>query len=315
MDAENFAEWMHRQGRQVIRTASSYWYAAGPRVYQAFPYHNLICPPEQEIRQLMVKHGIVSLRYSTPLDFPDGRISYHIVLHNPYSLETLKSQARNGVKRGLARCSIEQVSFERLATEGWALQQDTLDRQDRLRSMKQAEWERICRSAEGLPGFEAWAAVARGELAAALIVCRIGSTWNVPYALSHRKFLNDHVNNALFYSVSCNLLARDGVDGIFFTVQSLDAPASVDDFKFRMGLAAIPVRQRVDFHPWLRSLTTRGAHNLLSRWLQRDESNPTVAKAEGMLRFYLDGRRSLCEQSWPECLLPRKEEILSSVGD
>jgi hypothetical protein len=313
MNADIFAEWLRRQGHQVFRTASSYWYDAGPRVFQAFPYHWLISPSQEEIDGLLKTHKAVSVRYSTLLNSSVGKVSYHIILHNPYNMDMLKSQSRNGVKRGLNRSRVEQISFERLAKEGWNLQRDTLDRQNRLRSMTQAEWERICRSAADLPGFEAWAAVVDGELAAALIICQIENTWSVPYALSHRKFLNDHVNNALFYSVSSNLLARDGVEGIFFTVQSLDAPPTVDDFKLRMGLIARPVRQRVDFHPWLRPLATPTTHKLFSHLLERDSGNPMIAKTEGMLRFYLEGKQPLTYQHWPECLAPRKDEMLSTA--
>jgi len=314
MNAEIFAEWIRRQGHQVYRTTSSYWYNAGPRVLQAFPYHWLISPSQEEVNGLMMAHGIVSLRYSTLLNSQVGKISYHIILHNPYDIDMLKSQSRNGVKRGLNRCSIEQISFERLATEGWILQRDTLDRQNRLRSMTQAAWERICRSAADLPGFEAWAAVSDHELTAALIVCQIDNTWSVPYALSHRKFLNDHVNNALFYTASRNLLAREGTEGIFFTVQSLDAPPTVDDFKLRMGLIPKPVRQRVDFHPWLRPLATTAAHKLFANLLQRDSGNPVIAKTEGMLRFYIEGREPLNQQHWPPCLMPCQGKLPDSTG-
>lgn len=311
MNAETFAEWMRRQGHQVIRTASSYWYDAGPRVLQAFPYHWLITPDEKEIRDLMLKHGIAALRYSTPMDFPNGMVSYHVVLHKPYQLEDLRSQARNGVKRGLEHFRVEQISFERLATEGWVLQQDTLARQDRLRSMTQQEWENLCRSAEGLPGFETWAAISNNELAGAVIICRIDDVFNVPFAMSHSRFLADHVNNVIFYSVSCEMLNREGVSNIFFTVQSLDAPANVDEFKFRMGFEPKAVRQRVDFHPLLNPFATPAVHTLTEKLLQRDPSNPTLAKAEGMLRFHVEGKRSIAEQAWPKCL-PAQREIGAS---
>jgi hypothetical protein len=302
MNAETFAEWMRRQGHRVIRTESSYWYEAGPRVLQAFPYHWLITPQEKEIRSLMLKHGIAALRYSTPLDFSGGMVSYHVVLHRPYKLEMLRSQARNGVKRGLEHFKVEQISFERLATEGWLLQQDTLARQDRLRSMTRHEWERLCRSAQGLAGFEAWAAISNGELAGAVITCRIDSVIHVPYAMSHSRFLGDHVNNVVFFSVSTEMLGRDDVDSIFFTVQSLDAPANVDEFKFRMGLEPMAVRQRVDFHPLLNPFAVPALHTLTGKLLQRDASNPLLAKAEGMLRFHVEGKRRIAEQNWPKCL-------------
>ena len=313
MNAETFAEWMRRQGHQVFHTASSYWYDAGPRVFQAFPYHWLITPDEKEIRSLMLNHGIAALRYSTPLDFPKGMVSYHIVLHKPYELEMLKPQARNGVKRGLDHFKVEQISFERLATEGWVLQQDTLARQDRLRSMTQKEWELLCRSADGLPGFETWAAISNGELAGAVIICRIDDVFSVPYAMSHSRFLPEHVNNAVFFAVSREMLTRDGISSLFFTVQSLDAPANVDEFKFRMGLKPKIVRQRVDFHPYLDPFATPTVHAWSQKLLQRDPSNPRIAKAEGMLRFHVEGKRDITEQTWAECLVKQKDTLLRGL--
>ena len=311
MNAEVFAEWLRRQGHRVFRTTSSYWYDAGPRVLQAFPFHWLITPDEKEIRDLMLEHGIAALRYSTPLEFPNGIVSYHVVLKRPYKFEMLRSQARNGVKRGLENFKVEQISFERLATEGWVLQQDTLMRQDRLRSMTKQEWERLCRSAEGLPGFETWAAISNNELAGAVIICRIDDVFNVPYAMSHSRFLAGHVNNAVFFTVSCEMLKRDGVNSIFFTVQSLDAPANVDEFKFRMGFEPKAVRQRVDFHPFLNPFANPTLHNLSKKLLQHNPSNPTLAKAEGMLRFHVKGRHRITEQEWPKCLTTEHETGIS----
>ena len=306
MNAETFAEWMRRQGHQVYRTASSYWYSAGPRVLQAFPYHWTITPSQNEISELMQANGIVALRYSAPLNFHAGKASYHVVLHKPYHMDMLKAQTRNGIKRGLSHFQVEQIPFERLATEGWILQQDTLERQNRSRSMKQEEWERLCRAADGLSGFEAWAGIENGELAGALIICRIDDVFNVPYSVCHSRFLCNHINNAVFYAASCNMLEREGVNGIFYTVQSLDAPANVDEFKFRMGFKPKAVRQCVDFHPYLNPLATPTAHAWTQKLLQRDPSNPLLAKAEGMLRFHVEGNHILAEQPWPECLERRQ---------
>ena len=310
MNIEIFSEWLRRQGHHIYSTDSSYWYDAGPRVLQAFPYHHLISPGHKEIHDLMMKHGIIAVRYSSPIDFPAGLVSYHVILRLPYELDMLKSQTRNGVKRGLAHFQIEQIPFDRLATDGWALQYDTLMRQERTRSMTREQWERLCRSAEGLPGFEAWAATAGGELAGALIVCRIDDVFNVPYAMSRSCCLRDHVNNALFYSVSCDLLKREGISSIFFTLQSLDAPANVDEFKSRMGFEFKPVRQRVDFHPLANPFATPFVHTWVQNLLHRDPSNPFLAKAEGMLHFHIEGQRSIAEQTLPECLTNQKNILV-----
>lgn len=302
MDADHFAEWYRRQGHHVIRSESSYWVNAGPRVYQGFPFGWLIEPSTKELRRMMLKEGILSLRYSTPLEAHNGKVSYHVTLTLPYNIDLLRSQARNAIKRGLARCVVEQIPFERVAGEGWNLQRDTLDRQGRIDSMSEEEWQKVCLSAVGLPGFESWAAIVEGELAAGLIICQIDDTFYVPYAFSHRKFLDLYVNNALFYTVSCNLLAREGIKGIFFTVQSLDAPKSVDEFKFRMGLNGKAVRQRVVFHPVLEPLITSSTHHLVEKLLKRYPNNTTLAKTEGMIRFYLQGKKPIELQEWPDCV-------------
>jgi hypothetical protein len=311
MNVQYLAEWLRRQGHQIYQSESSYWFDAGPGVYQAFPYHSLISPGRREINKLMLRHGMVALRYSTPLDTPGGRISYHVLAQQPYELALLKSQSRNGVKNGLKHFKIEQIPIERLATEGWVLQQDTLARQGRLRSMNAQRWERLCLSAVGLPGFEAWAATSNGELAAAVLVCRMDDFFYVPYAMSHSRFLSNHPNNALFYSVTSELLKREGVQTIFFTVQSLDAPANVDEFKFRMGLKAKAVCQRVEFSPVLRPLATRKVHALVQRLFQRYPSNPSFAKAEGMLRFYLEASSPIHEQMWPECVASERDALFA----
>jgi hypothetical protein len=103
MNVDIFAEWLRRQGHRVIRTESSYWYDAGPRVFQAFPYHWLIEPSNGELRKLMLWRGIAALRCSTPFAASSGAVSYHVVLRGPYNLEMLRAQARNGVRRGRNR--------------------------------------------------------------------------------------------------------------------------------------------------------------------------------------------------------------------
>jgi hypothetical protein len=74
------------------------------------------------------------------------------------------------------------------------------------------------------------------------------------------------------------------------------------------------VRQRVDFHPWLRTFATPTTHKLWTRLFEGDKGNPLIAKAEGMLRFYLEGKLSLEEQNWPEGLASCKKELLNSLS-
>ena len=165
-------------------------------------------------------------------------------------------------------------------------------------------------SAGDLPGFEAWGAICDGELVASLLAFTCDNWCTIPYAQSSSDHLQYRVNNGLFYGVTSTVLGRPGVDKMFLGLHSLDAPESVDEFKFRMGYAARPVRQRVVFHPWLAPLVNRPIHSTLKQVLHRYPEHPALSKAEGMLRFCLEGRCPPDEQHWPECLADRKEECM-----
>ncbi len=53
-------------------------------------------------------------------------------------------------------------------------------------------------------------------------------------------------------------------------------------------------------------------HALLIRLTQRYPESPTLAKAEGILRFNLKGKLSLDSQEWPEILAEEKTKILNA---
>lgn len=301
MTPEIFAEWLRRQGHKVIRTPSSYWVEAGPRVFQAFPYHWVISPDEEEIRKLMSDQKAAALRYSTPQTAREGSPSYHVVFERgQYLQKDLPKKARHDVKKGLSFSSMEQISLHRLATEGWRLRRDTLMRQGRSSAETEKDWQGLCASAEGLSGFEAWGALVQGKLAAALFAFLCEDHYCILYHQSLTEYLPFGVNNALAYAVTSGVIARLGNKArIFYGLHSLDAPPSVDEFKFRMGYSAKPVKQRVVFHPWIRPFMNNASHALLKAGLRLRPGHPALSKAEGMLRFYLQGRLPISQQALP----------------
>jgi len=114
----------------------------------------------------------------------------------------------------------------------------------------------------------------------------------VLYAQSDRRYFDKYINNALCYTVSHELYARPGIRRIFYSTQSLDAPASVDEFKFAMGYRAQAVRQIVKFHPVAAPLLNWTTYKL-GRWMMaRYPDNAYFSKIDGMIRLYLDGKRS-----------------------
>ena len=97
-------------------------------------------------------------------------------------------------------------------------------------------------------------------------------------------------------------ISQPDVQAIFIGMHSLDAPASVDDFKFLMGYAAKPVRQQVVFHPWLRPAINRYTYTMVKGLKSFRTGHPALRKAEGLIRFYLEGQRPLQEQTLPPVL-------------
>jgi hypothetical protein len=314
MNPENFANWLRRQGYRVVRTRSSYWYEADLRVYQAFPYHWVIEPSERELRGLLVGNNAIALRYSTPVTSPRGKVSYHVVCDDPaYDLPSLGRQTRQNVRRGREYASIEQIPISRLASEGWRLRRDSLERQGRLGAETEEWWQRLCTSAEDLPGFEAWGAIHGGELVASFLAFTCDHTFTLPHEQSASAHLEHRTNNAIFFAVTQEAFRRPSISEVFFCLDSLDAPASMDQFKFRMGYRAKPVRQRVVFHPLLAPLFNQATYAGVNWLLDLRTDSAALAKAKGMIHFYLEGKRPPAEQDWPECLSSRRSESLEAL--
>lgn len=302
-DADMFAEWFRRQGYRVVHTASTFWVKRAPGVYQAFPYHWLIHPTEDELERFFRDSRAISLRYSTFADALEGKLSYHVVYEGKdYDLGRLSKKARYDVRKGLKYASIEPVPFCRLATEGWKLHAETLQRQGRAGSETEAEWRQLCLAAEGFPGFEAWGALHAGELVASLIAFTFGDCCAFLYQQSATAHIQNRVNNALTYAFTSEVLRRPHISRMFYCLDSLDAKESMDEFKFRMGYKAKPVRQRVVFHPKLRRLVNPLGHSTLRQIVRWMPSRPALAKAEGMIRFCLEGQIPEEEQVIPTAL-------------
>jgi hypothetical protein len=308
MTPEIFAEWLKRQGRHVVRTASTWWYDQGPRCYQAFPYHWLIHPTEEELAQFIRQTRALSVRYSTSMDAPVGRMSYHMVYErSSYDFEDLGKRTRKNVRRGLKSCCVEPIGMDRLADEGWPLHHDTLDRQGRSAPSRR-DWQSLCLTAADLPGVEAWGALVSDRLAASIIAIRLDDYYCILHQQCLREYLAVNVNNALAFTFTQHMLGQSGIRSIFYGLHSLDANPALDQFKLHMGYTAKPVRQRVVFNPWCAPLVNRVTHRALAALVRLRPSSRTLAKGEGMMRFYLEGKQPIDQQSVPAILAASQQE-------
>jgi hypothetical protein len=315
MNSDIFSEWLKRQGLRIYITKSSKWVNVGPKILQSFPYHLEIQPGNAELHTLFKQSKAIALRYSTLCGEPEGNISYHVIFEgNELIYETLSKKVRHDIQHGLNYCEYEPITFSMLENQGWKLREETLFRQGRRGAETKEWWSRLCKSAEGLPGFEAWGAVKQGKLIASIFTYIFDGTASILYQQSLTDHLKYGINNTLAFAYVNDVLKNKRAENIFYGLHSLDAPSSVDEFKFRMGFVAKPVRQRVIFNPLVaplfNNLTYTGVKSINSLL----KGNYFFDKSEGMLRFYLQGKRPLAEQDWPEVLLEQKETILAQMN-
>lgn len=302
MNAEIFAEWLEMQGLSTYRTHSTYWCEVSPKVFQAFPYHWIIQPSESEVNEFIHSKQAIALRFCTPVSCP-GMISYHIVFQgNDYSLEKLDRRTRQNIRKGLKNCTIEKIPFSKFADEGWFLEEDTIIRQGRDVNLEKQKWHTKIMAAAELPGFEAWGAYIDSNLAASILSFQMDDCCELITQQCYSEFLKYRVNNALIYHVTNEMVNRSEINRIFYTMQSLDAPESVDEFKIRMGYTALPVKQRIVFHPWLSPLIKRPTKWLASSLIRIQPTNANFTKFEGMIKFYSEGEKPDTEQIWPSFL-------------
>ncbi len=315
MTPEIFAEWLRRQGHRVVRTRSSYWFDSGPRVFQAFPYHWIIEPTEDELHEFLRQENAIGLRYSTPMGAAVGACSYHMVREGgAYDLKDVDSSIRAKVRKGLETCVVGPVPMERYAREGWTIERDTQERQGRRSRHGRHHWDLMVEAAEELEGFEAWGAEVDGRLAATLMFTRVDDCVDLLYQQSLREFLPLRVNNALLFAVTKDLVARPGIRLIHNGLHSLDAPASVDQFKQRLGYSARPVRQRVVFHPRIAPLIGPVAAGFLESLAAHYPQSDYLQKTEGLTRFFCNGKLPLVRQPFPELLEARRAAICREHG-
>ncbi len=241
-----FLGFLARLGHEVVEAADATWYDVQPRVFLAVPYFRTISVSEESIRDLLRRHHLRGLRFATdPSQFGfESTVAVNRDL--AYDFHSQHPKARNQTRRGLERCSVEQVDFSYLATEGMRLNLDTAARQGiRNQYVDSGYWSRYCVAATGCAGMSAWGAFTGGKLAAFLVAAEIDGwvEWILNHSLADAR--QSYANNALVYVAARHYLQGQQRRGICYGLGSLEPTPDLDHFKVRMGWELVPVRQRL----------------------------------------------------------------------
>jgi len=288
MKPEVFSEFLARQGHRIIKTESCYWYNAQPGFYFYFPYHRLITPGEDELKRILWGERSIGARFFTPPESV-GKSSYTIVCSDKnYDITSVDANyARRQTRRGLESFEIRQFAFKELATLGNPLNYDTLSRQGRShQTWNEQKWRHYCEAADGLDGFEAWGAFSDKTLASFMIAFQMEDHFTILHQSSATEYLRSYPNNALVYFVTKLKLAQPDVNTVSYGPQSLDAPESLDTFKFRMGFEKRPMKQTIVFNPLIKPFINGAFHKGIQLVVNARPQSDTFRKVEGLVRFY-----------------------------
>jgi hypothetical protein len=241
-----YADFLTAIGHTVIQTASAFWFDVHSRSFLAFPYHDPIEPAKDELKELF--RSAVMLRYVSK---SSGVESYYVACdQKPYSLKSLTSKARNQTRRGLENWNVEQVGCDWMASHGERLNADTLLRQGRRQSeFDQRRWHRFCNAAATRPGFEGWAAVAKGKVGAVALSFVMGDVAHIFLQRSSGSELGTYPNNALSFRVTEELLGRPSIRMVFYGLRPLAASSNLDHFKLGMGYREVPIKECFSIAP------------------------------------------------------------------
>jgi hypothetical protein len=103
---------------------------------------------------------------------------------------------------------------------------------------------------------------------------------------SATEYLPMYPNNALVFYLTQQKINLPEVNCVSYGPQSLDAPESLDTFKFRMGFQKSPMKQTIVFNPLVRPFINGFTHRCVRGLSARKPESDTLRKLEGTLRFY-----------------------------
>jgi hypothetical protein len=283
---ETLADFFRLQGHKLQHSESCFWYDVQPGFYFGIPYHRLITPSKEEINKLLWGVPCIALRFFTTVECC-GKSSYMIVCSDKnYDITSVDPKyARRQTRRGLEKFEIRQLDFLELCNHNH-INADTLVRQGRnLDVWTDKRWKHYCLAANGLAGLEAWGAFSNSTLVAFMVGYQMDDYFEILHHSSATEYLHLYPNNALVYFVTQLKLSTNEVNHVSYGPQSLDAPDSLETFKFRMGYEKLPMKQAIVFHPLIAPLINSFSYKLIQLISLKSKSD-FWKKLEGTLRFY-----------------------------
>jgi hypothetical protein len=292
VNIDNHIKFRELSGERVYKAGKTYWFEARSRVYNAFPSHVNYKLNEEEINSIFKNTSALFVRY--PCDLKSlGVKSYRIICNDKnYSINSLSSNTRSKVRRGLKNFSVKNINININSIQNRSIDiiKSTLKRQNRnISSSLESDWATRCKAISNVEGVEVWGAYSNfdGILAAFVVVYQIDNCIYPSIIRSDQKYLKKYCNNVLIFSILENYLKRPDVDLVNYGLEPIRRDMDgLDSFKKNMGFKKQLINQNIIPSPKLKPML-----NIFSKWIVKvlvhfNPKNDFYKKAEGIFHYY-----------------------------
>ena len=250
MRENQMADFFQSLGYRVVQTRSCFWYSSQRFLFKSLPIHRNLDPSKSELAKVMFRGAALAVRYPGPFGEAKADGGIYVCSDRGYDFASLSANARSPTRRGLARCTVDQIDFNDLAAQAYPLISETNVRQTgKQPSLGEAHWKSFCDVARRWPGLEAWGAFVDGELAAFIVAMLVEDCYYIHLQKSASALLKRYSNNALLFTVMKAALARPEVGWISNGQIALAAKEGLYHFKTSMGFDIHPFKEQVVFNP------------------------------------------------------------------
>ena len=285
-----FADFFRNAGFRVVTAPSADWVEMQKGFLISVPYHRLINPSDEELDALIDSTGVIGLRYPTALDNYGFDSNLQFCRTIGYSLENLKRQARQQVKKGAMNFTVREIAPELLLSDGLPLVRNTCARQHRHDPKEEfAYWHNLCRAAKNTPGTITLGVFGEKGLAAFLIILETATAIEFIVQCSDEELLPQGPNNLLTFQATRRYLAEsENTLPICYGLGSLEETPSLDRYKTGMGYELEPIKQRIYIRKnlrWLINTYSLGVLNIIYKL--GFTKNYKLTKSIGIMKRYL----------------------------
>jgi len=250
MDPKHVYALAAAQGMSIIETESCTWVQKRRFFLESAPGHRRVRLRPGEAGKLFLR-GVMALRYTC--DENEGAPSFeYVCTDRNFGLESLASDARRRVRRGLEACDVRRIDCDLLRREGRAINCDVFERQGRAKwgfLTEQSAWDHYTKVCSTLPNMEAYGAFVQGRLIAYSLGVFVEDYCYLFHTHAFSDFLRYSPINALTFTVMKSALCRPTVSCVSQGFESFRSLPDVERFKLSMGFFKRPIGRRVLINP------------------------------------------------------------------